>query len=255
MVKFLLWLVLFVLCWPLALAALVLYPLVWLLLLPFKLVGIAVEGAFSLLRAVVTLPARLISGRVTSTTWAPESDELMISTPVVINSVPVASASASPHTVEIRYRRLRLEPLQADREPVEAVARVDEDGRRPRRGREELHGVELAGAVRPRLIRQHERRRGRHRAADGLGRGNLRGDLIEVLVAELEAPPGEAEHPGHPAPEFQGAAAAAVAERLGLAVGDERQQVRRRENRAEALEVVAHVRGRAPSHRPSRRCR
>ena len=60
MVKFLLWLVLFVLCWPLALAALVLYPLVWLLLLPFKLVGIAVEGAFTLLRAVVTLPARLI---------------------------------------------------------------------------------------------------------------------------------------------------------------------------------------------------
>jgi hypothetical protein len=60
MVKFLLWLVLFVLCWPLALAALVLYPIVWLVLLPFKLLGIAVEGAFSLLRAVVTLPARLL---------------------------------------------------------------------------------------------------------------------------------------------------------------------------------------------------
>ena len=60
MVKFLLWLVLFVLCWPLALAALVVYPLVWLLLLPFKLLGIAVEGAFTLLRAAVTLPARLI---------------------------------------------------------------------------------------------------------------------------------------------------------------------------------------------------
>jgi hypothetical protein len=60
MVKFLLWLVLFVLCWPLALAALVLYPLVWLLLLPFKLLGIAVDGAFTLLRAVVTLPARLL---------------------------------------------------------------------------------------------------------------------------------------------------------------------------------------------------
>ena len=60
MVKFLLWLVLFVLCWPLALAALVLYPIVWLVLLPFKLLGVAVEGAFSLLRAVVTLPARLI---------------------------------------------------------------------------------------------------------------------------------------------------------------------------------------------------
>ena len=60
MMKFLLWLVLFVLCWPLALAALVLYPIVWLLLLPFKLLGVAVEGVFSLLRAVVTLPARLI---------------------------------------------------------------------------------------------------------------------------------------------------------------------------------------------------
>ncbi len=60
MVKFLLWLVLFVLCWPLALAALVLYPIVWLVLLPFKLLGVAVEGAFSLLRAVVTLPARLL---------------------------------------------------------------------------------------------------------------------------------------------------------------------------------------------------
>jgi hypothetical protein len=60
MVKFLVWLVLFVLCWPLALAALVLYPIVWLVLLPFKLLGIAVGGAFSLLRAVVTLPARLL---------------------------------------------------------------------------------------------------------------------------------------------------------------------------------------------------
>ena len=63
MLKFLLWLVLFVLCWPLALAALVLYPFVWLLLLPFRLVGIAVGGVFSLLWAVVTLPARLLGAR------------------------------------------------------------------------------------------------------------------------------------------------------------------------------------------------
>ena len=62
-VKFLLWLLLFVLCWPLALAALILYPIVWLLLLPFKLVGIAVEGVFNLLRAVVMLPARLLGAR------------------------------------------------------------------------------------------------------------------------------------------------------------------------------------------------
>lgn len=63
MIKFLLWLVLFVLCWPLALLALVLYPIVWVFLLPFRLVGIAVDGVFSLLRAVVTLPARLLGAR------------------------------------------------------------------------------------------------------------------------------------------------------------------------------------------------
>ena len=60
MLKFLLWLVLFMLCWPLALAALVLYPFVWLLLLPFRLVGIAVGGVFAFLRAVLFLPARLL---------------------------------------------------------------------------------------------------------------------------------------------------------------------------------------------------
>ena len=58
--KFLLWCVLLVLCWPLALAALVLYPLVWLLLLPFRIVGIAVGGALELVWAIVTLPARLL---------------------------------------------------------------------------------------------------------------------------------------------------------------------------------------------------
>ena len=60
MIKFLLWCVLLFLCWPLALAALVLYPLIWLLLLPFRLVGIAVGGALELVWAIVTLPARLI---------------------------------------------------------------------------------------------------------------------------------------------------------------------------------------------------
>ena len=59
-VKFLLWCILLVLCWPLALAALVLYPIVWLLLLPFRLVGIAVGGALELVWAIVTLPARVI---------------------------------------------------------------------------------------------------------------------------------------------------------------------------------------------------
>ena len=59
MIKFLLWCILLVLCWPLALAALLLYPLVWLLLLPFRIVGIAVEGALGLVWAVVTLPLRM----------------------------------------------------------------------------------------------------------------------------------------------------------------------------------------------------
>lgn len=58
--KFLLWCILLVLCWPLALAALVLYPVVWLLLLPFRIVGIAVGGVLQFVWAVVTLPARLI---------------------------------------------------------------------------------------------------------------------------------------------------------------------------------------------------
>ena len=60
MIAFVLWLILLFLCWPLALAALVLYPIVWLLLLPFRIVGIAVGGALELVWAVVTLPARLI---------------------------------------------------------------------------------------------------------------------------------------------------------------------------------------------------
>ena len=63
MAKFLLWLLLLVVCWPLALLALVLYPFVWLLLLPFRVVGIAVDGVFQLLKAVLFLPARLLGAR------------------------------------------------------------------------------------------------------------------------------------------------------------------------------------------------
>ena len=61
--KFLLWLILLVLCWPLALLALVLWPLVWLICLPLRLIGIAVEGVFAFLRAVVFLPARLLGAK------------------------------------------------------------------------------------------------------------------------------------------------------------------------------------------------
>ncbi len=63
MVKFLLWLILMVLCWPLALLALVLYPVVWLLMLPLRLVGIAVGGALALVKAVIFLPARILGWR------------------------------------------------------------------------------------------------------------------------------------------------------------------------------------------------
>ncbi len=63
MLTFILWLLLFVFCWPLALLALLLYPIVWLLLLPFRLVGIAVGGVFEFLRALLFLPARVLRGR------------------------------------------------------------------------------------------------------------------------------------------------------------------------------------------------
>ena len=62
MVKFLLWCLLLVVCWPLALLALILYPLVWLLLIPFRLIGIAVEGVLGLIRSIVMLPARVLAG-------------------------------------------------------------------------------------------------------------------------------------------------------------------------------------------------
>jgi hypothetical protein len=60
MIKFLLWCILLVLCWPLALVVLILFPLVWLLLLPFRLVGIAVGGVLELVGAILRLPARLV---------------------------------------------------------------------------------------------------------------------------------------------------------------------------------------------------
>jgi hypothetical protein len=63
MLAFLLWLLLLVVCWPLALLALLLYPIVWLLLLPFRLVGIAVDGVFAFLKALFFLPARVLGAR------------------------------------------------------------------------------------------------------------------------------------------------------------------------------------------------
>lgn len=62
MLTFIFWLILLCLCWPVALMALLLYPVVWLLLLPFRLLGIAVGGAFELLHALIMLPARLLRG-------------------------------------------------------------------------------------------------------------------------------------------------------------------------------------------------
>jgi len=66
MATFLLWLLLLLFCWPLALAALVLYPIVWLLTLPFRLLGIAVEGLFGMLKAIILLPSRILRGPKTS---------------------------------------------------------------------------------------------------------------------------------------------------------------------------------------------
>lgn len=60
--SFVLWLILLLLCWPLAILALLLYPIVWLVLLPFRLVGVAVDGVFELLKAILYLPARLLGG-------------------------------------------------------------------------------------------------------------------------------------------------------------------------------------------------
>lgn len=62
MLTFLLWVILFFLCWPLALLALVLYPIVWLLLLPFRIVGVAVDGALELVKGIILLPARILRG-------------------------------------------------------------------------------------------------------------------------------------------------------------------------------------------------
>lgn len=62
MAKFLIWCILLVLCWPLALLALILYPLVWILLIPFRIVGIAVDGVLELVRGIVLFPARLLRG-------------------------------------------------------------------------------------------------------------------------------------------------------------------------------------------------
>jgi len=62
MTAFLLWLLLLVVCWPVAVLALLLYPVVWLMLLPFRIVGIAVGGVLSIMRALVFLPAQVLSG-------------------------------------------------------------------------------------------------------------------------------------------------------------------------------------------------
>lgn len=63
MIKVLLWLILFVLCWPIAVPALLAWPILWLLLLPLRLLGIVFDGVFEFLRALLLLPARLLGGR------------------------------------------------------------------------------------------------------------------------------------------------------------------------------------------------
>ena len=63
MTKFFLWVILLVICWPVALLAIIVYPFVWLLLLPFRLIGLAVDGVFAFLKAIVFLPSRVLGGR------------------------------------------------------------------------------------------------------------------------------------------------------------------------------------------------
>jgi hypothetical protein len=63
MLTFILWLLLAVVCWPLAILALILYPIIWLLLLPFRLIGFAVEGVFAFIKALFLFPARVLGGR------------------------------------------------------------------------------------------------------------------------------------------------------------------------------------------------
>ncbi|HCT79053.1 MAG TPA: hypothetical protein DGG94_09015 [Micromonosporaceae bacterium] len=62
MVKFLLWLILLIICWPLALLVLILYPIIWLIMLPFRLIGITANGLFALLKGILALPARVLRG-------------------------------------------------------------------------------------------------------------------------------------------------------------------------------------------------
>ncbi len=62
MKTFILWLILLLFCWPLAILALIAYPLIWVFLLPFRLLGIAVEGVFELLRAIILFPVRVLGG-------------------------------------------------------------------------------------------------------------------------------------------------------------------------------------------------
>jgi len=62
MAKFLLWLILLVICWPLALLALILYPFVWVLLIPFRIIGFTVDAALKLIKALITLPVRILKG-------------------------------------------------------------------------------------------------------------------------------------------------------------------------------------------------
>lgn len=63
MLTFLVWVFLLVVCWPLAILAVLLYPLLWLVLLPFRLIGFAVEGLLELVRSIIMLPSRILSGR------------------------------------------------------------------------------------------------------------------------------------------------------------------------------------------------
>ena len=124
MIGFMLWCLLFVVCWPLALLALVLWPLVWLLSLPFRLLGIGLEAVFSLLRAVLMLPARVLGGRVKCESALPGMQPPMAGVPLLAaeNALP-RNAALPPLPV---LKNLGTQPGQFKAELVAVHAAVDE---------------------------------------------------------------------------------------------------------------------------------
>ena len=112
MLKSLLWLLLLVVCWPLALLALVLWPIVWLISLPFRLIGIAIEGVFTLLRTIVMLPARLLG-------WRPAASATRLSGSGQIS--PGRAAEELGFYVLVLFRQLAIESVNCQQDSAQPI--------------------------------------------------------------------------------------------------------------------------------------